>query len=66
MEPNQQEKTNGALIGSVIVIIILVLGGIYFLKRGVPAPAEPVPSESSEDIEAELDNMDLESLDQGI
>lgn len=28
MEP--EKKSNGALVGSIIVIIILVLGGIYF------------------------------------
>ncbi len=30
MEPNQDKKSYGALIGSVIIIVILVLGGIYF------------------------------------
>lgn len=28
MEP--QKKSNGALIGSIVVILILVLGGVYF------------------------------------
>ncbi len=30
MEPNQEKKSYGALIGSVVIIVILVLGGIYF------------------------------------
>jgi flagellar basal body-associated protein FliL len=29
MEPNVDKKSNGAFIGAVIVIIILVLGGLY-------------------------------------
>lgn len=29
MEPTTDKKSNGALMGSIIVIVILVLGGIY-------------------------------------
>ena len=29
MEPNVDKKSNGATIGAIIVIIILVLGGLY-------------------------------------
>lgn len=33
MEPNVDKKSNGAFIGAVIVIIILVLGGLYVWKN---------------------------------
>lgn len=29
MEPNVDKKSNGAFVGAIIVIIILVLGGLY-------------------------------------
>lgn len=74
MEPEQ--KSNGALIGSIIIIIILVIGGIYFWKnslkeRALPqTPNEEVPAGTEEDvtgdIEADLDGIDLESLDSEI
>ena len=76
MEPTQQ-KSNGALVGSIIIIIILILGGIYFLKSGIknaPAPTDNLSSEEEStetsgnlaEIEAEAESMDLESLDSDI
>ena len=73
MEPEQ--KSNGALVGSVIIIIILILGGIYLLKTSIKE--KPLPDntdtaqsngtlQSAAAIEAELDGMDLESLDSEI
>ena len=73
MEPEQ--KSNGALVGSVIIIIILILGGIYLLKTSIkekPLPGNTETAQSNEIlngaavIEAELDSMDLESLDSEI
>jgi flagellar basal body-associated protein FliL len=32
---DQNKKSNGALIGSIIVIIILVVGGIYVFKMNI-------------------------------
>ncbi len=29
MEPTIEQKSNGALVGTVIIIVILILGGIY-------------------------------------
>jgi len=65
MEP---QKSNGALIGSIIIIIILVLGGIYLLKNNMKEVSAP-ESESSDvysEIETELNTMDLETLDEEI
>jgi hypothetical protein len=74
----QQQKSNGALVGSIIVIIILILGGIYLLqtsikKESLPENTELAPEEGAMmeedtsgeilDLETELDNIDLESLD---
>ncbi|MBP9715432.1 MAG: hypothetical protein KBD52_03030 [Candidatus Pacebacteria bacterium] len=79
MEPTQN-KTNGALIGSIIIIAILIIGGIYLLKTkalereknsnvfesSTSAP-NTITSDSIEDIEADLNlNADMESLDAGL
>lgn len=72
MEP--ENKTNGALIGSVIIVIILIVGGVYLFKKGAVAPTpqtendtadimEPEDTSTSTEIEAELNNIDLDSLD---
>ena len=58
MEP---QKSNGALIGSIIIIIILVLGGIYLLKNNMKEAPAP-----EQEIETELNTMDLETLDEEI
>ena len=77
MEDNQQ-KSNGALIGSFIVILILIIGGLYLMKTQVSqAPegdstgiqAEDGISESDEvlDLEAELESTsDFDSLEEGL
>lgn len=73
MEPDK--KSNGALLGSVVIIIILVIGGIYIFKKSAVNPAyieinndtnqilTPEDTSSSTEIEAELNSIDLESLD---
>lgn len=58
MEPTQ--KSNGALIGLVIIIIILIIGGIYMWK---------VNKDRTEQIEqtealSEQDSAELEALEQ--
>lgn len=78
MEPTQN-KTNGALIGSIIIIIILIVGGIYLLKTKTlqqeedsiriesTTSLENNQDDSVEDIEAELElNGDMDSLDAGL
>lgn len=32
---NVETKSNGALVGSVIIIVILIIGGIYLVKSNV-------------------------------
>jgi flagellar basal body-associated protein FliL len=71
-QPVQPEKNSvGALVGSIIVIIILILGAIYFWggKLNQKANETPANVESSvvSDLETELGNVpeidvDLNSL----
>lgn len=69
MEP---EKSNGAMIGSVIIIIILIIGGIYLWRTSLSNNRVEVPTLSEEGdneaaaLEAELNDLDLESLDEDI
>ena len=79
MEPTQN-KTHGALIGSIIIIVILIIGGIYLLKTKALKQEEntnvsesstsfenTTSSDSIEDIEADLNmNADMDSLDAGL
>lgn len=65
------QKSNGALIGLIIIVIILVLGGIYLWKVSLnkTTPSENTAVETSEDttsLEADVNSIDLESLDEGI
>ena len=62
MEP---QKSNGALIGSVIIIVILIIGGIYLWQKTVKEKPAP-PSDDLADLEANLNAVDLESLDEEI
>ncbi|MEK7588820.1 MAG: hypothetical protein AAB438_03310 [Patescibacteria group bacterium] len=39
MEPTMEKKSNGALIGSIIVILVLVLGGVYVWMSKTNEPA---------------------------
>ncbi len=73
MEPEQTTNGNGALIGSMIIVVILVIGGIYFWKVSMEERATELENntsdsgvESSSEMEAELDSIDLESLDSEI
>lgn len=73
MEP--ENKTNGALIGSIIIVIILIVGGVYLFKKNTPTPATtetesdaadilaPTDASSSTEIESELNGVDLDNLD---
>lgn len=72
MEP--EKKSNGALVGLIIIVIILVVGGFYLWKVGskeVTPPAEnPTDiggtSEDTLNIETDLNSIDLDSLDEGL
>lgn len=71
-----QQKSNGALVGSIIIIIILIIGGIYFwqnsLKEKIDEPENSNVGDTSgavddtADLEASVNSIDLEGLDSGI
>lgn len=69
MEPNQTPtKSNGALIGLIIVIVILVIGGVYLWQKNMAdRAAEPngVPNDINT-LDADVQNMDLDSVDSGM
>lgn len=68
-----ENKSNGALIGSIIVIVILIVGGIYLYKTSVKGKIQQVDTyntnvpndNSTSNIEADLNNTDL-NLDSGL
>ncbi len=64
MEP--EKKANGAFVGLVIIIIILVIGGIYIWqsnKNTIKSPVQPtVTNEDTAELnslETELGNTDI-------
>lgn len=69
MEPTEK-KSHGALIGSIIVIIIIIIGGIYVWQSKVktleeqPTPVNQVATETVKTNETATDLNDLNSLDQ--
>jgi uncharacterized protein YpmB len=63
MEP--EKKSHGALIGSIIIIIILIIGGIYIWQSKVKKAAEKVP-EAPVPITSENTTDELNTLDQDI
>ena len=69
MEPEQ--KSNGALIGSIIIIVILVLGGVYLwqnkMKEATPPPGSNLSgSDDTANMEADVNSIGVESVDNGI
>ena len=56
MEP--EKKSNGALIGSVIIIIILIIGGIYIWQSKVKSALEQKKVQSEA-----ITPMDANALD---
>ena len=64
MEP--EKKGNGALVGAVIIILILLVGGIYMWKqraKTLPAPAEevaPADTEELDSLEQDLNTVETE------
>jgi hypothetical protein len=69
MEPTQTPaKSNGALIGLIIVIVILVIGGVYLWQKNMAdraAEQNGVPSDINT-LDADVQNMDLDSVDSGM
>lgn len=63
MEPEQ--KSNGALIGLIIIVVILIIGGAYIWKTNVKKEPEPASNNTTE-LQAEIENIDIENIDSGI
>lgn len=59
MEP--EKKSNGALVGAVIIILILLVGGIYMWKQR----AETLPAALTEEV-APADTEELDLLEQDL
>ncbi|MEK9185291.1 MAG: hypothetical protein AAB863_00810 [Patescibacteria group bacterium] len=74
-----QKKSSGPLIAVIIILVLIVIGGMYFLGQrmnkdyGVPSQTDQITDSlnqqsSSDDlnsIEADLNAVDFDSLDQG-
>ncbi|MEK7569325.1 MAG: hypothetical protein AAB500_00315 [Patescibacteria group bacterium] len=77
--PESEPKGNGALVGAVIVVLLLIIGGVYFWKTNMKKEVAP-PAPEQEDVgdmggegvsaegnlEANLNSVDLDSLDEGL
>jgi hypothetical protein len=78
MENETKSGGMGAIIGAIIIIIILVAGGWYFIGNRVEKISDQKEqakanqtidvttgtSTEVDDIQADLDNLDLNALDQ--
>jgi uncharacterized protein HemX len=72
----QEKKSHGALIGSIIIIIILIIGGIYVWQSQIKtiqqkkAEEKILQDQTQAEIQAqaitEEDTNDLETLDQDL
>ena len=60
MEPNN--KSNGALVGSIIIILILIIGGLYLYTTKVAKSSETPPVENT-DVESSAIESDLNGLE---
>jgi uncharacterized protein YpmB len=61
MDP--EKKSNGALIGSIIILAILIIGGIYVWQSKVKSAVEEKNSQSQV---SPTDEADLNSLEQDV
>lgn len=63
MEPDK--KSNGAMVGSIIIILILIIGGLYVWKskaNKAPAPQDNTNKEQT----SSLEEKELASLEQDL
>ncbi len=62
MEP--EKKSNGALIGSIIIIVILIIGAIYIwqtqMKKEVPENVVPVNNVATDTNTTDLNNLEAD------
>ena len=63
MEP--EKKSNGALVGLIIIIIILVIGGIYIWQSNETAILQNTENPSEEAV-SETDSAELDALEQDL
>lgn len=72
-----EQKSHGALIGSFIIVIILILGGVYFWQTSVKEKLEkeklnssievtPSVSDDTANLEGDLNAINLDNLDSAI
>ena len=64
MEP--EKKSNGALIGSIIIIIILIVGGIYIWQSKVQKALEEKNAQTETAAPTDADAEELDVLDNDI
>ncbi len=62
-----EKKSNGAIIGLVVIIIILIIGGIYMWKSGKDTrTTETITTGTEVAPLTEQDSTDLNALDQDV
>lgn len=74
-----EQKSNGALVGLIVIIIILIVGGVYIWQNSLKERAvlenqaetntetdNSTSIDSEATLESDVDGMDLESLDEGL
>ena len=65
MEP-QEKKSHGALIGSIIIIIILVIGGVYIWQSKINIAKQKAAQEQAIINSENSQTSDLNNLEQQI
>mgnify|MGYP001570169639 CR=1 FL=1 len=75
----EEKKSKGSLIAVILILVLIIIGGLYFLKQRVSQPVyapvtgdsvtESLNTQSSSDevsaIETDLKATDIDSIDQG-
>ncbi|MCE9585399.1 hypothetical protein K8Q94_02135 [Candidatus Nomurabacteria bacterium] len=69
-----EQKSNGALISLIIIVALLVIGGFYLYQNKMKENAktkeiqiqQQVQQDDLSDIETDLNNTDLESIDKNL
>ncbi|MCX6757435.1 MAG: hypothetical protein NTZ44_00930 [Candidatus Nomurabacteria bacterium] len=71
-----EQKSNGALIGSIIIIVLLIIGGVYLYQTSVKQKLDQkntpatVQTQSTTDefstLENETNNIDLNNIDKNL
>ena len=67
---DQEQKSNGALIGAIIIIIILIIGGIYIWQTKAKEMEKQKLEQKQTQAQIESENLqasnDLNSLEQDV